>query len=222
VLQRSLQGIAFAGAVAVTLASDGVFAQPAPCGAWEVEYVLSENLRLSDTPLGAGNGTYAAGPGRTVLRFEDVGGRPGGRVQMLSYDMREHFRVDSKAAFWGAHVTTDVRTRATPDICGASQGVLRGSTLAWTSPLRDSRTDGTLTCDGSACGKFGAPRAGESELHIGPGPVTLAPFEFSSDMKTFTMHEVVTARTEMPKQTTHSAISGREVRRTCVAATTCR
>jgi hypothetical protein len=43
-----------------------------------------------------------------------------------------------------------------------------------------------------------------------------APFQFSQDMKTFSMAQVQTAHAESPKQTTFEAISGREVKRTCV------
>ena len=177
-VRRHAYGVAIAGAVGLALASTGVRAQPAPCGAWEVEYTLSEKLRLSDTPMGQGNGAYDVGPGRVVLRFEDQGGQPGGRVEMASYDVRQHFRIDAKTAFWSTHVSTDAHTRGTPDACGVAEGVLRGSTLAWSSPVRGYRSDGTVTCDGSLCGKFGAPPRGESELHIGPDPVTLAPFQF--------------------------------------------
>lgn len=172
--------------------------------------------------MGQGNGTYEAGPGRVVLRFEDQGGQPGGRVQMVSYDMHERFHIDSKTAFWGAHVSTDTLTRGTPDACGVGEGVLRGATLAWTSPVRGYRTDGTVVCDGSLCGKFGGPPQGESQLHIAPGPVTLGPFQFSPDMRTFTMRETLTSQSDMPKQKAYTAMSGREVRRACVPATTCR
>lgn len=221
--QRGILGFGIACAVGLALGSTGAKAQQTPCGAWEVEYTLSENLRLSDTPMGKGNGTYAVGPGRVVLRFEDVGGRPGGRVEMVSYGMREHFHIDSKAVFWGAHVTTDAETHATPGACGVAEGVLRGTTLDWSVPVRGYRTDGMIDCDGSLCGRFGAPPAGRSELHIGPDAVMLRPFQFSPDMKTFTMPETLTSKTQMPQQTASAAISGREVRRTCLPAqATCR
>ena len=218
---RHIRNISFAGALALSLASAGVRAQPAPCHAWEAEYLLSEKLRLSDTPMGKGDGTYAVGPGRLVLRFEDEGG-PGSRVQMVSYDIHEHFYVDTDATFWNARVTTDVRTTGMPNACSIGDGEMRGSTLTWTSPVRGYRTDGTMTCEGSLCGKFGAPDPGPRDLHIVPNAVTLGPFAFSADMRTFTMPEILTAQTESPKQTAHSAISGREVRRTCVTSAMCR
>ena len=39
--------------------------------------------------------------------------------------------------------------------------------------------------------------------------------EYSSDMKTFTMSSTFVASTDSPKQTSHLALSGREIRRTC-------
>lgn len=203
-------------AVALAPSAD---AQAPACAAWEVEYALSANLRLSDTPLGQGDGVYPIGPGRVVLRFEDAAGHPGGRVQMQSYEMREHFTVQSKALVWTTTVVTDTRTGDTPDACGvAAEGRLAGNLLGWSTPVRGYRTDGTLTCDGSMCGKFGAPPSGQSPLHIGPAPVPFEPFEFAADTKTFKMAPTFVAKTEMPKQTAHLALSGREVRRTCVAA----
>jgi hypothetical protein len=219
---RHIRSFSLAGMVALSLASAGARAQPAPCPAWEVEYTVAEKLRLSDTPMGKGDGTYTVGPGRLVLRFEDPAGSAGSHVQIVSYDIHEHFFVDTDAAFWNARVTTDVRTTGMPNACSIGEGELKGSTLMWTSPVRGYRTDGTMTCEGSLCGKFGAPDPGPRDLHIGPNPVTFGPFAFSSDMKSFTMPEIQTAQTESPKQTAHSAISGREVKRTCVARVACR
>jgi hypothetical protein len=214
-----------AGAVAVAVAaglSPVASAQPPPCPSWEVEYALSANLRLSDTPLGQGDGVYSIGPGRVVLRFEQRDGQPSGRVAMLSFDMREHFTVRSKTLVWTTTVVTEADARATPDACGvAAQGMLAGATLAWTTPVRGYRTDGTLTCSGSLCGAFGAPPPGRSELHIGPGPVELQSFAFAGDMNTFTMPYAQVSKTDSPAQTAQLALGAREVRRTCVPTTSC-
>jgi hypothetical protein len=218
---RWFRGLATACAVGLAVAPVVASAQPPACGAWEVEYTVSENLRLSDTPMGRGDGVYAVGPGRVVLRFDDRDGQPGGRVEMLSYEMREHFTIDSRTLFWNARVTTDALTRGTPDACGVAEGVLQGTALGWTSPVRGYRTDGTITCEGVLCGKFGAPPPGRSELHIGPGPVSFSPFQLARDAKTFTMSETFVAKTDMPKQTAHVALAGREVRRACVPASSC-
>jgi len=82
--------------------------------------------------------------------------------------------------------------------------------------VRGYRTDGTLECEGSLCGKFGAPPPGKSELHIPPGPVDFKPFEFAPDRATFTMARAQVSKTEMPKQTGFLALAGRETKRTCV------
>lgn len=190
---------------------------PAACAAWDVEYGLSARLQLDETPMGEGDGVYPIGPGRVVLRFEDRNGQPGGAVSMLAYAMREHFVVKSKTLFWTTTVTTDTATRATPDVCSsAAEGTLVDHTIQWKTQVRGYRTDGTLECDGSMCGKFGAPPPGKSELHIPPGPVAFKPFEFAPDKATFTMAKTQVSKTEMPKQTGFVALAGRETKRTCV------
>ena len=197
-------------------------ADPPACNAWEVEYVLAANLRLYDTPMGQGDGTYVIGPGRVVLRFENRGGAPGGEAKMLSYRMKESFSIQSKTLFWTTTVVTDTNTAATPNSCSfAAEGMLDKAALTWRTPVSGYHTDGTLTCDGSLCGKFGAPPPGQSQLHIGPGPVQFSPFVFDAGMKTFTMASTRVSKTDMPKQTGDLALAGREVRRTCVVAPTC-
>jgi hypothetical protein len=206
----------------LVLVARGASAQapPMPCEAWEVEYDLSGNLQLTDTPMGQGDGVYPVGPGKMVLRFDDRDGRPGGRAVLASYELRQAFTVVSKALFWKTSVASDTATRASLPPCGAFAGSLGGATLAWTRPVA-FRTDGTLNCDGSFCGKFGAPPPGSSELHMPPQAVLLSPLQYSSDMKTFTMARTLVSKTDSPKQTAHLALSGREVRRACVAAPKC-
>jgi len=185
--------------------------------------VANVNLRLSDTPMGAGDGVYKVGPGSVVLRFEDKDRQPGGHVDMLSYRTSENFTIVSKALFWKTTVKTRATTRATPDQCGVvANGSLQSNTLVWSSPVRGCRTDGTLHCDGSLCGKFGAPPEGTSELHVPPHPVTFKPFGFGKGLTTFTMDYALSSRSESPKQTAHVALSAREVRRSCVPVPTCR
>ncbi len=215
---RRFTGIATAGALGLALLPTGAGAQAPTCSSWNVDYVLAESLRLSDTPMGKGDGVYSVGPGHVTLRFDDVDGQPGGHVEMVSYDMQEHFTIESRALFWSAKVVTDTRTQGTPGACGVAEGAMTGTTLAWTSPLRGYRTDGTITCEGTLCGKFGAPPPGSSELHIGPRPVAFSPFQFARDLHTFTMAETYVAKTEMPKQTAHVALAGREARRACIQA----
>jgi hypothetical protein len=212
------------GAAAWVVLPRQASAQPAhaPCDGWQVDYALSATLRLSDTPLGQGDGTYPIGPGTLVLRFEDHDGQPGGRVKMVSYEMRQVFKVASKTLLGTTTVSTDATTRKTPDPCGtAGEGRLDGAAIAWAALVRDFRTEGFLTCEGTFCGKFGAPPPGRSPLATGPDPVKFNPFRFSADMKTFTMSSTFVSKTDSPKQTAHLALAGRETARTCVQAKAC-
>jgi hypothetical protein len=210
---------------ALVLAPHESEAQPSSqsCTAWDVDYVLAAKLQLTDTPLGQGDGSYDIGPGSVKLRFDDRDGSPGGAVRMLSYNMKEFFVIKSKALFWTTTVTTDTQTRATPASCGyAAEGALADSKIKWSTKVNGYRTDGTLTCEGSLCGKFGAPPPGKSELHIGPNQVAFNPFVFTPDMKTLTMARTWVSKTDSPKQTAYIALSGRETRRTCVQAPVCK
>jgi hypothetical protein len=196
----------------LTLAVDGTASEQAPpCSTWELEYALSGTIRLADTPFGKGDGAHKIGPGSAILRFRD------GRVSMLSYSMRESFTVVATAFFATTTVVTATTTRATPDACGiAADGILKDGSVEWTSKVRGVRTDGTLTCSGKYCGSFGAPPSGTTALHLGPDDVRFRTFELSKDWKTFTMPFTFAAKTEVPKQTSFVALTGREVKRTCV------
>lgn len=190
----------------------------ATCSPWTSEYALSARLRLQDTPFGAGDGTYDIGPGRLVLRFysSPAPGAPA-RVELLTYEMRDHFVVESHVLFFKAKVTTRTETRVTPDAKGtAAVGALVGKELRWSTRISGYRTDGTLTCEGSGCGLPGAPSSGTSPLHIGPGPVDFKPFVFSSDsFETFTMTFAKVSHTDNPKQTAFVTIAGRKMNRKC-------
>jgi hypothetical protein len=65
------------------------------------------------------------------------------------------------------------------------------------------------------CGQFGAPDPGTTELHVGPNPIDLRPFEFDAEMKTFSMPYALISQSSSPKQRSFLAIGGREVRRSC-------
>lgn len=219
-IRISTMGV-IAASLLATIGPVGAAAEPAParCDEWDVEYAVTARLELADTPMGQGDGVYPIGPGRLVLRFDDRGGQPGGRVKMIAYDMPQAFRVVSSTLFWKTTVVTHATTLGLLDPCTEPEGTLSGTRLAWSSPVHSMQTDGTLTCDGAFCGKFGAPPPGESLLHIGPDAVLFQPFEFSEDMKTFTMGKTFVARTPMPKQTSYIALAGREVKRSARSRT---
>lgn len=183
----------------------------APCppstAATDVEYALSAELTLSDTPMGRGNGTYDIGPGSMVLRFD------GSDVEMLSYTMRESFSVRVKTLGFTTTVTTDATSTAESQGCALVRGTFDGHAIHWLTPLAGYRTDGTISCSGSFCGSFGTPPRGSTALHVGPAPQRFADFVFSPDRRTFTMATTPGAKTTMPKQSSAVAMTGREVRR---------
>jgi hypothetical protein len=197
-------------------------AETEPCRTIEIDYALDGQLRLTDTPMGKGDGVYPVGPGTAVVRFEVQNGAPAGPAELVAYEMSERFRIDSRAVFWETHVTTDARTTVREDPCGVvARGALSGSRLDWSSDVRGARTDGRLICEGSLCGKFGAPPAGESPLHVAPHPVRFAAWAFTPDLARFTMASSWSAHSESPRQTSYVALVGREVSRRCAAPPRC-
>jgi len=208
-LTVAVMSLAFALAPSVASASGDVDS----CGSVDVEYSTSANLKVDETLMGAGNGVYRIGPGHIVLRF-DAHGSSGG-VRMVSYEMPQHFTVVSNVLFWRTTVATRAESRAVPVSATIAEGTLDGHTLRWAGPAVGFRSDGTLTCDGSMCGQFGAPAPGTTELHVGPNPIDFRPFEFGADMKTFSMPYTIVSQSSSPKQRSFLALGGREIRRTC-------
>ena len=193
-----------------------------PCNAWEVEYGLNANVKLTDTTMGAGNGTWPIGPGTAVVRYDNVNGQPGGAARLLTYRMRDHFTIKTSILLASASVTAESVTRTTPNACGISaDGVLAGRSLTWKTPWNGVRSDGTLHCEGGLCGKFGAPPSGDSEVHIAPHQAQFKSFEFSEDHRTFTMDWSVSSHQDSPSQTSSVQLAGRETKRTCVVAKAC-
>jgi hypothetical protein len=187
----------------------------ASCAVTDVQYDVAANLLITDTTMGAGNGEHRIGPGKVVLRFDNRSGDHA--VRLLTYDLQEHFTVIAKSLLWAAHVSTSVEMRA-GGAGTVADGSLTGRVLHWNGQLKGVRSDGTLACEGSMCGKFGAPPAGSTELHAGPASFELKPFEFSPDMKTFAMPYTVVSKSDSPKQVTLVALSGREMNRACVVS----
>lgn len=180
----------------------------------EVEYDVSSNLQITDTPLGEGNGTFPVGPGRIVLRFEGNGG-----VKMMKYAMREHVTVTARNIGFKTTVVSDTNTTATANACGSvAEGALEGASVRWQTPVRGMRTDGTITCSGSFCGKFGAPPRGQSSFHDGPTDIRFSSFALSPDHRTFTMPMTFMSKTSSPKQSASMSLAGRESKRACVPA----
>jgi hypothetical protein len=185
---------------------------PESCDAVDVEYATAAKLKVTDTPLGAGDGVYRIGPGHIQLRFER--GRSSA-VHMLAYELPQHFTVVSNVLFWKTTVTTHAESRAVPTRGAIADGRLDGHTLRWSGPAVGFRSDGTITCDGGMCGQFGAPGPGTTDLHVGPNTIDFRPFEFDADMRTFSMPFALVSESSSPKQRSFLAIGAREVRRAC-------
>jgi hypothetical protein len=182
------------------------------CDVVDVEYATAAKLKVTDTLMGAGDGEYRIGPGHIVLRF-DHGGSSG--VRMLAYEMPQHFTVVSNVLFWKTTVATRAESRALPPHAIIAEGKMDGHTLHWRAPGVGFRSDGTITCNGSMCGQFGAPPPGTTELHVGPNPLDFRPFEFDATMKTFSMPFAFVSESSAPKQRSFLALGAREIRRTC-------
>jgi hypothetical protein len=182
------------------------------CAATDVEYALTGTVRLTDTPYNLANGAHKVGPGSIVLRYE-----PAGRVTIRAYSMRQAFTIVVSAFFSQITIVANTTTHATPDACGiVAEGVRKGSTIEWLTHVRSVLTEGTLHCSGKYCGSFGAPVPGTSKVRIGPANMRVRLFELASDGRTFTMPFTFGTKTESPKQTSFLALTGREVKRTCV------
>jgi hypothetical protein len=216
-----VRALVAAGALAAALAQVEARAD-GPCDAWVVEYALNANVKITDTTMGAGNGVFAIGPGVVVVRYDAVGGEPGGRAEMLEYRMRDHFTVHASFVVGKTDVEANTVTCATPNACGvAAEGTLVDRRLTWKTNVAGMRSDGTVTCTGAFCGKFGAPPKGTSPMHVPPHSVTFKPFVFSEDKKTFTMDYSVVSKHETPSQTSLVALAGREVKRSCAVRKPC-
>jgi hypothetical protein len=211
---------ALVSASALTADASNGEANPSGCDAIDAEYAVAANLRVTGTLMGAGDGEYRVGPGKIVLRFEHDPDRPSGApsgVRMMAYEMSEKFQLVSKLVFFTTKVLTDIRSHATPDARHVvAEGALSGRTLRWTNVVGSFRSDGTLSCEGFFCGKFGATPAGTSPFHMGPSRMSFSPFEFSADMKTFSMQSTLTSKTRDPQQASYLSLAAREVHRVCV------
>lgn len=205
----------------------GAAAAPEACESWVVEYALSpgSQLKITGTPFGAGNGTFALGPGKLALRFNDQDGQPKmkGRVTVASYTENAHVPITTNVLGMKTTVTSDTRTSVTPDRCGVvAKGLFKGKQLVWTTPFRKYRTDGTIVCHGAMCGRFGAPPEGKSEIHIPPRPVRMMSLVFpGGDVKRFTSDFFLVDKTESPPSTSYMRLVGHEVARRCEKKPAC-
>jgi hypothetical protein len=220
---KQLATLVFGAALATALVPNTpAMADDPPCNAWEVEYTLAAQVRLSDTAMGAGDGLHTIGPGKIILHFDNVNGQPGGGVKLMTYEMTDQFTVNAHVLGLGTTVTNDTKTRTTPNVCGVSaQGAVSDRVVRWSTLWNGMHTDGNLQCSGSMCGRMGAPPSGPSEVHTAAHPVVFKPFEYTPDMKTFHMDYSVTSKSTSPSQTSSITFNGRETRRSCIYVKPC-
>jgi hypothetical protein len=190
-------------------------AAPAACATWETRYVVNGTLHISDTTMGAGDGYFRVGPGTLVLRIDAATGR----AALTGFELHERFSLRPSAPLWSATVATDAWARFAPgaratDGAGwlSSDGVLR-----WSGPLHAYHSDGSIVCDGSLCGKFGAPASGRTEVHNLTPLVQLRPLRFDADRATFQMDYALVSESSSPRQKTYVALAGRRTARICLA-----
>lgn len=190
--------------------------QLAPCARWDVTYAITGNLRITGTPLGAGDGTHSVGPGALVLRVD----ARSGHAQLVAFDLHERFTINPSAVMWNATVLTDAAVRVASDASGeAGSGRLLDGVLRWSGPIRGYRTDGAVVCNGNLCGKFGAPPPGRSDLHTPAVTVRFQPLRFEGDSETFQMAYALVSESESPPQKTYLAMAGRRTRQACARDT---
>jgi hypothetical protein len=196
------------------------------CQVWEITYDLEgSTFEISGTPLMAGDQVntvtmpYDAddhvGPGTFVLRFQDVGGAPGGLAAMVAYTMSIHFVIDSGVTT----VATDIEAEAGPDECGLTVGNLAGTTVAWAPPaIVGTHSMGQVLCTGALCGAGGLPN-GDPVPQDETSDQLVSDFVFSEDLSSFTMAPTVTGMDANSTQTwTYAAV---ETSRELVIGPTC-
>jgi hypothetical protein len=186
------------------------------CAATDSDYAVVAHVVVRNTAFGAANGEYLLGSG--TMRLHAEGGRDPWRVTLTAFELLNHLTVAVRAAVVSGQIVTLSRTSVTHDASGSSaQGSLRGGVLTWTTPVTGYRSDGTMECSGSMCGKFGAPPKGASPFHDVPPTVAFNPFTFSADGGTFTMPYALLSKADSPRQTTYLSLAGRLVRRVCTS-----
>ena len=146
-----LVGVAALGCALTPKPASGEFAAvaaatPPRCSVYDATYKVDASLRITETPMGAGDGVHSIGPGTLVLRIDERKSH----AELIAFDLKEHFAISPQAVLWSATVVTDASMHTRPDGGGAAAaGTLANGTLRWVGPVRGYRTDGALQCDGS-------------------------------------------------------------------------
>lgn len=216
-VSRFLAATTMAALVAATAGSSNVAAASESCAVLDVDYTIVGSLFVKDTQFGAANGRYSLGSGRMRVRFESRSQGTPAHVKLMSYELDNHLTIKASYALWWTRVETRSRTLAADTCDGAAQGEMKGGDVVWSTPVAGYHSDGSMECEGNACGKYGAPPPGSSALHEAFADVVFKPFHFAPDGKTFTMEFSKVSHSDYPKQTNFVALSGRETKRVCMS-----
>ena len=91
------------------------------CEVWELEYSLTGSFEITGTTAGLGDATREVGPGRMVIRAQDVDGAPGsGKTSILEYSLSQNFSVTAG----GGEIITETEAQADGGDCGTALGSL--------------------------------------------------------------------------------------------------
>ncbi len=182
------------------------------CGdGWTITYAITGGFTITETTLGAGDkSNLPIGTGELQIRFDDVGGAPGGTARLLSYKMPMKFEVTTS----GLTVATDVVTSAAYADCGVAKGAFASGVLKWDSckygptwnidknswkPAPDAATGPGCVNGYSSVGNVKCTdkslfaKCSDGNLKDGDNPQNstwnqpLNSFEFSSDLKSVSM-----------------------------------
>ena len=199
------------------------------CMAWEIVYDLTgSEFEITDTPFnGAGDkivpletpydGADTIGPGELTLMISDNNGAPGdGTAFLVDYAVTMNFQTGSG----GTALVTQTLEITTANECGSAVGSLSGTALSWSpNALNDYHTEGTLNCQGTFCGSFGAPPAGDTPVNQTTNIDPFSAFTFSNDLMGFTAPDFTTSSDS--NATTLMDLVGTETSRQLVAAPAC-
>jgi hypothetical protein len=213
---RLLTAAGVVATITVGAGSSSVADAEGTCSVSDVDYAVVGRLLLKDTQFGAANGVYPLGAGKVRLRYETGPDGAPHEAKLMSYELDNHLTVKASFALWSTKVVTDSRTVVADECDGAAKGTVQDGSIVWNTKVDGYQSDGTLDCSGNVCGKFGAPPPGSSALHEPATAVTFKPFHFNPDGRTFSMEYSQVSRSESPRRTAYLALSGREMKRTCV------
>jgi len=186
------------------------------CAVSDVDYSVVSNLLIKDTQFGAADGLYPLGAGKVRVRYETAADGSPRTAKLMSYEVDNHLTVKASFALWSTKVVTESHTSVANSCEGAAKGQMSNKNdVVWRTAVDGYHSDGTLSCEGNVCGKFGAPSLGSSPLHE-TAPITFNPFHFDASGKSFSMDYTRLAHSDSPKQTTYLTLAGHETGRTCV------